>query len=212
MALPAILALGQAGLSVLGSRSAAKRAEAQYAFQRRLQAINSRIANEQANRAISQIRQRQIQERAALAQQTIDISDRAREALATSTVEAGASGTAGASLAALLDDFERQELNSQQALLRSQQFRDQAAEAQAAQVRTNQEAAGLNSLPDPLQRPSVLETIGNAANAAFQTYIAAGGEFRSPSRNPSTGAPQIPTAPQPSPIGDFTFNGGASLA
>ena len=156
MALPLALALTSGGLSILGSLDSNKQARRQYKFQKRLAAINAQIAAEQANRSINQIRARQVQERAALAQQTQEITDRAREALGVSVTQASESGTAGASLAALQDDFVRQELNAQQALLRSQEFRDQQAQVQADQARTGQRASVLNSLPDPLRQQGIL--------------------------------------------------------
>ena len=219
MALPAALAIGGFALNVLGSFEQASNAKKVYNFQRRLQIINQRIAAEQADRSINQIRARQVQERAALSEQVIAISDQARAALAVSSVQSAESGTAGSSLLALQDDFERQEAKSQQALIRSQQFRDQQADAQAAQVRTGQRTNELNSLPDPLQLPRLLGTLGGAASQALQIYTAAEGTFGS-SQSSSASPPPAPPPPvlriPSSPVGDFptsiALQDGTSLA
>lgn len=177
MALPLALGLSSAAFSVLGSISSARNATKVFRFQSKLAARNQEIALAQGERNIAQVRRRQLQERAALSQQTIEVADRARSALAASTAQAAETGTAGGSLAALIDDFERQELNAQQALARNQQFRDQQAETQVQGIQAQTQTTLLNNLPDTLQVPSFLESLGSAVNAGLSSYLAAGGKL-----------------------------------
>jgi len=177
MVLPLALGLASGGLSLFGSIQSAKTARAVAKFQKKLQEANNKIAAEAANRNIVAIQRRQVQEHAALSQQTISVADQARRALAVATTQSADSGTSGNSLAALIDDFERQKLDAQQALIRSQKFRDTAAKDQVLNVRSAQRTNALNSLPDPVSIPSFLEAAGNALQSGLGTFSQAGGTF-----------------------------------
>lgn len=114
------------------------------------------MINAGAERQLRQLRSRQLQEHQLAAQQIQDITNRARFFQAQAITSAADTGTAGASLAALTNEFERNQLQAQARLGRRLELQDVQFDLQGEAIRDSQRVGILNSLPQPFVEPDPL--------------------------------------------------------
>lgn len=114
------------------------------------------------------------QQETASAAEAIEMSSRRAEAAAsTARVTAGESGAAGGSVAALLNDFRRQELGFAQTTIRNQTWQNAQIKLNMEGIRSNQQAAIVSAMPKPVEQPDYLGAmlrIGAGALDAYGTY------------------------------------------
>jgi len=130
--------------------------EAQEDFQKETHKFNSEVATQNAIRNYTALQRRQVQERQKAA---IDIQTVARTSAAaqgTARAQAAESGTAGLSVEALINDFEREELEFQTQTIRTGQFRDAQFRDEAQGVRAGLQGQILSTLPAPVQQPDFI--------------------------------------------------------
>ena len=181
---PASMAI--ASFAVTGASTAAsfygqqQQADAQDAFNRqRQQTGTSRALANYANQT-RQARERQIQEREAAANEINEVYREARKRVATAQVAADDSGVQGGSLQALINDFNRQQLEFGTNVNRNLEFRENNIEDQLESVRLGAQANIENLQFMPAARPSFLGAalrIGSAGLGAYNQYMTNTGQW-----------------------------------
>jgi hypothetical protein len=116
---------------------------------------------------------RQQQETAAAAQAIDQSSMRAAQAAGTARVTAGETGTGGASMDALLNEYRRQELGFAQTTIRNQTWQNAQIQLNMEGIRANQQAQIAAAVPKPVEQPDYIGAalrIGAGALDAYGTY------------------------------------------
>lgn len=116
---------------------------------------------------------RQQQETAAAAQAIDQSSMRAAQAAGTARVTAGETGTGGASMSALLNEYRRQELGFAQTTIRNQTWQNAQIQLNMEGIRANQQAQIAAAVPKPVEQPDYIGAalrIGAGAMDAAGTY------------------------------------------
>lgn len=116
---------------------------------------------------------RQQQETAAAAQAIDQSSMRAAQAASTARVTAGETGTGGASMDALLNEYRRQELGFAQTTIRNQTWQNAQIQLNMEGIRANQQAQIAAAVPKPVEQPDYIGAalrIGAGALDAYGTY------------------------------------------
>lgn len=147
------------GIAALNVINDTQRARAQNKFNKRFSEANRELINRQANLQLLQTQKRFLQERAKTAQQLREVSRAAEKAQAQNIVAAAETGTTGASVAAINQEFESRELEAQDNILRNQLFTEDALNAQQRQVQFSRGQSDLSALPTPVQIPNFLDAL-----------------------------------------------------
>lgn len=184
---PLILAMGdmtataiagtQLALTAIGSIYGVAQQQANARAQEQYQKAQYEATKEAATaNAISQynaLLTRQQQESAAAAQAIDQSAMRAAQAASTARVTAGETGTGGASMDALLNEYRRQELGFAQTTIRNQTWQNAQIQLNMEGIRANQQAQIAAAVPKPVQQPDYLGAalrIGAGALDAYGTY------------------------------------------
>lgn len=173
----AAIATTQLALTTLsvgvGVAQQAANARAQEKYQNQQYKAVKEAATANAINQYNALLTRQQQETAAAAQ-AIDLSSRRAEAAASSArVTAGETGTGGASVAALLNDYRRQELGFAETTIRNQTWQNAQIKLNMEGIRSNQQQAIISAMPKPVQQPDYLGAvlrIGAGVMDAAGTY------------------------------------------
>ena len=163
-AIPIVLGVAQAGLSISGQQQAAK---AQAKYQKQASAA-------EAQRASQQMSAERIQEAFQNEERSREIqvaANKAREARSRATVAAGESGVAGLSVDALLNDFTRQEATyrfglqrqgQQMAVARDLRLKDMGLQSYNTQIAINK----------PIAQPDYAGALVSGVNTGLSIYSA----------------------------------------
>jgi len=163
-AIPIVLGVAQAGLSISGQRQAAK---AQAKYQKQASAA-------EAQRASQQMSAERIQEAFQNEERSREIqvaANKAREARSRATVAAGESGVAGQSVDALLNDFTRQEATyrfglqrqgQQMAVARDLRLKDMGLQSYNTQIAINK----------PIAQPDYAGALLSGVSTGLSAYSA----------------------------------------
>jgi hypothetical protein len=160
-----VLMGGQAALSYAGQKKAAK---ASWEYQNQVFQQNKQIADAAAFNQYRGMQQRIAQEREAMSMEILNARRQAFQAMAQGRAAAGEAGVAGASVSALLSDFERQQAETIYTRERSQQYREMAMMDQMEAIRSQQQGRILAALPEPVQQPNPLMIATGAAQGFMQ--------------------------------------------
>jgi hypothetical protein len=159
-----------AGVSVAQQQANAK---AQAKYQNAQFKATKEAATANAITQYNALQTRQQQETAAAAQ-AIDMSSmRAAQAASTARVTAGETGTGGASIDALLNEYRRQELGFAQNTIRNQTWQNAQIQLNMEGIRANQQAQIAAATPRPVEQPDYIGAalrIGAGALDAMGTY------------------------------------------
>lgn len=178
-AAPFILAGAQTGIGIMGEAQKEKYGKQVYDQART-------AANDNALRQYQALQDRQLQENAAAAQ-AIEKNRRAAETATGSAITTAAeSGVAGASVAALLQDFQRTSLEYEHSVTRNQAFLRDQFQREALGIRANQEAEINRAIPEP---PNYLGVLIQGATSALSIY---GKQTAQSPNSGSAGAYQYP--------------------
>jgi hypothetical protein len=145
-----------AAIGAVQAQRAGSVARDQNRHQRQLSKINQEVINTGAARQLQQLRSRQLEEHQLASQQIQDITNRARSFQAQALTSAGDTGTAGNSLVALTNEFERNQLQAQARLGRRLERQDVQFDKQGEAIRDAQRVGVLNSLPQSFVEPDPL--------------------------------------------------------
>lgn len=156
------------GLSMV-QQSVNARAQTQY--QERVHQMNVEVANESARASYIALGQRALQEREAVAQSLFEVSQRAEAARSTAAVAAGESGTRGASVDALLQEFRVNEVRHQEVLRRNLQFTEAQLDLESRAVQSGHQAQILSTLPQPVPRPNFAAGLLRLGTDAVGQYL-----------------------------------------
>jgi len=150
---PAALTVASTATQLLGQ---GQNARAQSDYQKKLYALNTKAADENAVLSYQQIQQRQLQENEK-ASQAINAAHRqatlATGRLVTSTAE---SGVGGNTVAALLGDFRRQEADYVQTTIRNRAFLDDQLKLEMESVEKRRQAQIISGMSSPVPGPDFL--------------------------------------------------------
>ena len=169
----AISAATAAGSAVLNYAQQSSQASATEKYQRQAHALNTEIAEANALQQYAAFNRRRIQEREAAGQEIAQMGSEARRAQSFTTVAAAAGGISGGSVAALYDDFERQELDYQESVLRSEEFAELQLRDDQRAVQSNTRSRIAQTMPRPVPRPSLVNlglSIAGSTLGSFNRY------------------------------------------
>lgn len=168
----ATLALG-GGSAVYEYGQGRANAKASAKYQRQVYESNKALADANALRAYSALQRRAAEEHAMASKSIQNVTDQATAAQAAARVASGESGTAGASVDAVYQDFARQEAEFAGTVIRQRLFNTRQLEMEAKGVQLGQQAQILSALPKPVETPSLIGAllrIGAAGLNAASTY------------------------------------------
>ena len=148
-------------------------ANAQEKYQKQRFEATKEAAASNAIRQYNSLQMRQQQETAAAAQAIDQSSMRAAQAAGTARVTAGETGTGGASMSALLNEYRRQELGFAETTIRNQTWQNAQIQLNMEGIRANQQAQIASAAPKPVEQPDYIGAalrIGAGALNAYGTY------------------------------------------
>lgn len=180
-----LTAVGLATASGVASTiQADQAAKDQNEFNERMFETNKELATAEAANAHEALVARSRQEREASAQEITHVSREADLARSAGTVAALESGVAGASVEAIIEDFDRQEAEFVNATQRNTRFRDEQFERDSLSIQTQRtgriESARRAEVPRPNFLNSLLQIGSSAFSAGVSVYGAQGGFQPSP--------------------------------
>lgn len=147
-----------------------RNADAQRDYQRYLYGANAELANEAANSSFLQLARRELQEREQASKAIADVTNEATLARGGARVGAASAGVAGNSVKALLDDFRRQELDYQTVTQRNLHATELQLQEERKGVAGERQGRILSMLPQPVQKPSLLNSALRVGGQAFNAY------------------------------------------
>jgi hypothetical protein len=145
-------------------------------MQRRLQAQAAEAERTRALQEQTSLRMRQAQEQEAVGRELEQVGLKSQAALARARVSAGESGVAGASVAALMGDYMRQEAGYRSALLRQQELSGVGTGLGLEQIglASQQRLIGINQpIAEPIRpRGLGIQDVLSVASGGLQGYMA----------------------------------------
>lgn len=159
--------------TVVGVATQSANAKAQEKYQNAQFKATKEAATANAITQYNALQVRQQQETAAAAQAIDQSSMRAAQAAGTARVTAGETGTGGASMDALLNEYRRQELGFAQTTIRNQTWQNAQIQLNMEGIRANQQAQIASAVPRPVEQPDYIGAalrIGAGALDAYGTY------------------------------------------
>lgn len=147
------IAVASAGFSVVQQQ---QNASAMQKFQQQQYKATRESATASAINQYNALLTRQQQEEAAAAQAIGQSSMRAEAAAATARTTAGETGTAGASVAQLLNEYRQQELGFAQNTIRNMNWMNAQLKMNMEGIRANQQAQINAAAPKPVAAPDYL--------------------------------------------------------
>ena len=143
-------------------------AKAQNEYQEKVYEMTKESAANNAARQYQALWTRAKQEQAQAAQSIEQTALRAEAAAGTARTTAGETGTGGASVSALLNEYKQQELKFQGNVIRNRMWSDAQTMLNAEGVRANQQAQVASAIPKPIEKPNfataMLRIVGQAAS------------------------------------------------
>jgi hypothetical protein len=187
-----------AGLAYMGAQ---QQAEYNNEFQNFQYEQTQRLARENLVNQYKMVGLRQIEERAAMAQQMQVIQSETMQALGEATVRSGDAGVYGNSINALMMDFRRQQAESVGNASLNYMMRERQLQMEQTGLRSQSEANIIRSMPQYTMEPSILSPILQTAGAGFGLAAnLVGPKFMSPDggTNMTTTAPSSWSLPKSS--------------
>lgn len=138
---------------------------------------NQRIAKETALNQYKQLAQREVQERTRAFQQISDIMRDSKLAMAKTSVGAAASGVKGQAVRDLINDFQRQEMETIDYAKMNLGYASQQLQAERVNARLGLESRLLSSVPDITRAPNPFASALNGIGDAFRTAISINSAF-----------------------------------
>lgn len=168
------VALGTAGTLLQFSQAKAN-ADAQNKYQNQVYKTNKELADANAIRAYAALQERASQENALASRSIQNVVDQATRARAAALTAAGESGTAGASVSQVYQDFARQEADYTGTIVRQRVFQTAQLNAEAKAIQLGQQAQIAQATPKPVEQPNfmgALLRIGEiGVNAGTNYYL-----------------------------------------
>jgi hypothetical protein len=165
-----------AAISAFQFLSASQAAKAQADWQQKMYDQNKKIADESAIGQYGGLHKRILEEREVVASDIQAATRAGMEAFSTARVSAGEAGVGGPAVTAIMQDFERRQLEYTYTKGRSQEFREVALGERMKAIRSGQQGRILSMLPKPVQEPSFV----GAALRIGQGYFDAKRQFSVP--------------------------------
>jgi hypothetical protein len=164
-----------AGLSLGGSAAnyfqASASASAQNRLNSKVAARNKELAFRSAADSYRAIGDKVVQEEARSGTELVGVMRDALEARARVKAAATGAGVKGASVDALLMDFERQQGEYSDVLKQNEQFVRAQAEAEKRGIRTGLESRLISTMPSKIQAPNLLTSALGAFSSALMTGL-----------------------------------------
>lgn len=149
------VALGVGG-AVLQFQQAQANASAQNKYQKQVYKTNKELADANAIRAYAALQERASQENALASKSIQNVMDQATRARAAALTASGESGTAGASVSQVYQDFARQEAEYTGTIVRQRVFQTAQLNAEAKAVQLGQQAQTASATPKPIEQPNFM--------------------------------------------------------
>lgn len=165
--IPLILAAGQGVNSAIAKQNAY---EAQKRAQRRFDKQNREFTNADLVAGYASLTMRRLQHRRQLSDTLDQITRQSGERQATASVSAARAGVKGNTVEAVLNDFKRIQLESEQNILDTEEFAQAQFVSEAEAMRSEAHSRLIAGQMGPVPRPNYMQEFVDFAAQALQAY------------------------------------------
>lgn len=165
--IPLILSAVQSGNSAIAKQNAY---EAQKRAQRRFDKLNREFTNADLVAGYASLTMRRLQQRRQLSDTLDQITRQSGERQATASVSAAQAGVKGNTVEAVLNDFKRIQLESEQNILDTEQFAQAQYTSEVEAMRSQAHSRLLAGQMGPIARPNYMQDFVDFAASAMKAY------------------------------------------